>query len=356
VSRFKKIVALLILLSQLMVAAQVAYAGFGITPPYVRNDTLTRGSQYTQEIILVRGDPVEELQAEVTINVDKIGQWITVEPSLTFPLPVGKKQVPMKVTVTVPEDAKYGNYTGNIRVRTSSAGGPSGGVSLALGAQIDVDLRVVDQIRDFDLRRVELTELEEGYSKWFFDYPGRITFGMYVENTGNAPTAPSKVRFDIYNKKGDRLLESTENLGSIDEVEPFDTKKVEAFLPTWLPAGGYLVKYQIYKEDEVVKKGELTLSVMPQGTVPNYEPFGFEALPLSDKLLIASPIALLLLIIIIVILVRKFLRARPKRVRQKPRRTPAATPAHNPPFRPAVPSRGPAVRAHGSVVDLSRKR
>jgi hypothetical protein len=34
-----------------------ASAGFGITPPYVRNTSLTRNSIYEQQILLVRGDP-----------------------------------------------------------------------------------------------------------------------------------------------------------------------------------------------------------------------------------------------------------------------------------------------------------
>lgn len=351
----KKIIVSILTLSHLVIGVGVAHAGFGITPPYVRSDTLTRGSQFTQEIILVRGDPVEDLKAEITTNVPKIEEWISIDLGREFPLPAGKKQVPMKVTITVPEDAKYGTYEGNIRVRTSAPDGPSsGGVTLALGAQIDVDLRVVDHIADFDIRRVELSEIEEGYSQWFLDYPGRITFGMFVENTGNVPTAPTKVRFDIYNKKGERLLESTENIGSIDEVEPFQTQKVQAFLPTWLPAGGYLVKYQIYKGEEVTKQGELTLSVMPPGTVPNYEPFGFEALPFQDKLILGSPVAIILLGILAVIVTRKMRGGRPKRPRMRSKKD-------QKPNKPVVNQRTPrtrdaGVRAHGSVVDLSRKR
>jgi hypothetical protein len=32
------------------------FAGFGITPPYVRNTSLTRNSTYEQQILLVRSD------------------------------------------------------------------------------------------------------------------------------------------------------------------------------------------------------------------------------------------------------------------------------------------------------------
>lgn len=41
----------------LLVPVDLARASFGITPPYVRNTSLTRNSTYEQQILLVRGDP-----------------------------------------------------------------------------------------------------------------------------------------------------------------------------------------------------------------------------------------------------------------------------------------------------------
>lgn len=285
----KKILVRIIVIAIFLVGAQPAFAGFGITPPYIRSDTLTRGSEYTQEIILVRGDPVEDLKAEITINVPDAGGWISIDRGTEFVLPKGEAQVPIVATVRVPSDAEYGDYSGNLRIRTSSLT-PKSGVSIALGAQVDVAIKVVDNIYDFEVRRVELREAEEGHTKWWLDYPGRITFLMHIENTGNAPVSPSKVLFSIYDRKGENLLETVENLGDIEKIAAFDTSKVAAYIPTQLNPGGYKVKYSIYKEEEVVRTGDLNLSVLPKGVIPGYEPFGFEGLSFGDKASIVGPI------------------------------------------------------------------
>jgi len=331
------------------------YAGFGITPPYVRNDKLTQGSAYTQEIILVRGDPLEDLKAEVTVNVPGIEDWISIDKGKEFLLPKGEKQVPMLVTVRVPQDAAYEHYTGNIRIRTLSPN-PASGVSIALGAQIDVDLRVVDEIRDFEVKRVKVSEVEEPQRFWWLEYPGKITFTMGIENTGNAPTAPSRVQLDIYDKRGNVVLETTYNTNRIEDVLPFETRDVAAYLPTRLPPGAYLVKYSIFRfEDEVKRSGELTLSVLPHGTLTAYTGYGVDGLSLSDQLSIVVPLVLLLLLFAATLLI-----ARVRRRNRKARR-------HNPhddrTNRPRGSSRGvsrpPSHRSQGSpsasgVVDLKR--
>jgi hypothetical protein len=274
-----------------LLSAHTAYAGFGITPPYVRSDTLTQGSVFSQEIVIVRGDPVEDLKTDVTINVPGINQWITIDKGNSFILPKGATQFPIKITVTVPPDAEFGAYTGNIRIRTASLKQAESGVSIALGAQVDVDLKVVSEIFNFEVRRVELSEAEEGHRFWWLDYPGKINFWMHIENTGNVPASPSKVKFEIYNNAATTLLETVENTNKIERIEPFATKKVLATLPTWLKPGGYLIKFSIYKKDEIVKTGELTLSVLPGGTISGYVGYGFEGLPFEDKLSVVAPVA-----------------------------------------------------------------
>lgn len=275
-----------------LLTAHTAYAGFGITPPYLRSDTLTQGSVFSQEIVIVRGDPVEDLKTDVSVNVPGINQWITIDKGNSFVLPKGVTQFPIKITVTVPKDAKFGAYTGNIRIRTSSLKQADSGVSIALGAQVDVDLKVVSEIFNFEVRRVELSEAEEGHRFWWLDYPGKINFWMHIENTGNVPASPAKIKFEIYNNAATTLLETVESTNKIEKIEPFATKKVLATLPTWLKPGGYLIKFSIYKKDEIVKTGELTLSILPRGTIAGYVGYGFEGLPLEDKLSIVGPAAL----------------------------------------------------------------
>lgn len=275
-----------------------ALAGFGISPPYVRNDRLTRGSVYQQEIALVRSDPEEELKAEITMNTPEIESWITIDKGREFLLPKGETKVPIVVTVRVPEDADYTQHKGSIRIRTSASDAVQGsGVSIALGAQIDVLLEVVDKILDFTVRKIRVADLEEGRRKWGLYFPGKIRFFMTIENTGNEVYGPTKVRFEIYNSQKESLLEVTENTNKIEHIEPFAIKEVVAELPTRLPAGRYTAKYAIYKGEEIAQQNEINLSIGTLGSVAGYEGYGIMGLSIGDKFKLASAIVIPLILL-----------------------------------------------------------
>ncbi len=349
----KKLLFLLVILAlNFLVGAHTAFAGFGITPPYLRSNALTQGSHFTQEIIIVRGDPVEDLKTEITLNVPGINQWITVDKGLDFILPKGQQQFPITLSVDVPKDALFGAYTGSIRIRTSSLETAKSGVSIALGAQVDVDLKVVDEIYDFDVRRVELSEAEEGRKRWWLDFPGKIKFWMHIENTGNVPSAPSRVHFDVYSKVGAKLLESSDSTNDIEKTDPFATKKVLAELPTHLPPGGYLIKFFIYKSDQISKQGELTLSILPRGTIPGYEGYGFGGLSFGDKLSVIGP----LVAPVIFGGGYGFSRRRRRQNKEKGSGREVPVPVHRHPDATKAPTtKRNAPISHGAVVDLSRK-
>jgi hypothetical protein len=288
--------------------APFAYAGFGITPPYVQNDRLTRGTTFEQHITLVRSDPVDDLKVQITMNLPGVESWFSVDKGNEFVMPAGVSQMPIVVTVHVPPDAAYESHTGAIRIRTSSASAASSGaVSIALGAQVDVAITVVDKIFDFDVRRIRVTDLEEGYRKWSLFFPGKIRFFMTIENTGNTEFGPTKVRMDIYDSDSAQLLETTENTNNIEEVTPFGTKEVIAELPTRLPAGSYIAKYTIFKNADIAQQDQVSLSISPLGGVPGYTGYGFDGLSMTDKLKVGlvALVPLVFLIFLIVALVAR---------------------------------------------------
>jgi len=193
---------------------------------------------------------------------------------------------------------------------------------------------------------------------WWLEYPGKITFSMGVENTGNAPTAPSRVQLDIYDKRGNIVLETTYNSNDIEEILPFETREVQAYLPTRLPPGAYLVRYSIFRfEDEVKRAGELTLSILPKGTLTGYVGYGIEGLSMNDLLSIVVPIVVLVLLLLIIVIVIQ--RRKVRRSRRRTKRTDDTGYDDYPPQRrPLPPARnvaGSATRSSG-VVDLSRGR
>lgn len=301
----------------------VAEAGFGITPPYVSNDRLTRGTVYEQRIGLVRSNPDEELKVEITMNVPGIEDWFTIDKGKEFIIPKGAPNLPITITVNVPSDAEYKEYKGAIRIRTTpNTEQPSGGVSIALGAQIDVRLKVVDKIYDFNVRKISVGDIEEGRTRWGFYFPGKIRFFMMIENTGNTDYGPTKVHFDIYDSEGETLLESIDNTNEMDVIAPFATKDITAELPTRLPPGRYNAKYTIYKGDEIASQNEVTLSINPLGSIPGYEGYGFEGLAFEDKVKVALtvgvPLSLLVTLIGIVVSKRKRRGGRRRRMKAYP--------------------------------------
>ena len=306
-----KFVRLFVLtLAVFFIATQTTFAGFGVTPPYVTNVSLTRNSVYEQTIFLVRSDPSTDLKATITIDVPGVNEWFTIVEGQEFLLPKGEQKVPMTVKVVVPDDADYKQYKGNVRIKTGAPDGivAGGAVSISLGAQIDVDITVIDKkIRDFKVRKIGISDLNEGHKLGWLYFPGKIRFEMLIENIGNVPVSPTDVVFRIYDKSGNVLLEETHHKGKITEIDPFMTETVYAELPTKLPSGSYLARFEI-KNDETVKlQGEVNLSILPYGTLQTAG-FGFMGLSLPHKLSIIIPIIFVFLASMIV-----FLRIRRKR-------------------------------------------
>ena len=259
------------IVSIILIWASSALADFGISPPYIRNDKLIQGSYYEREIILVRGDPTKDLKAEVTLDVPQANDWISIDKGLEFVLPKGKKQVPIIISVDVPEGAELGDYKGAIIIVTSSLKPPEGGtVSIALGGQIDVDLNVIDEkIFDFKVNSIKILDLKEGWT---------IKFLMEIENIGNMELAPTKVHFDIYDIKKQQLLESVDNANQLETVKPFEIKEIVAEIPTKLGPGNYWVQFKIFRNEEMTRQGEIPFSIFSKGAV------GIESLELEEEI------------------------------------------------------------------------
>lgn len=296
---FAKSLCIAILLFVIL-GADLALAGFGVTPPYVRNTSLTRNSTYEQQILLVRGDPNIPLKATVVVDAPEISDWIEIVEGTEFELPRGEQKVPMTVRVKVPDDADFKNYSGYIRIKTGAVDDAvaSGAVNISLGAQIDIDLNVIDrEIKDFRIRKINISDLNEGHKfAWLF-FPGKIRFGMLLENTGNIDVAPSNVQFRIFDATGNVLLEDVKHKGKIEKVAPYATEEIVAEIPTRLPSGTYIARYQIYNDDEIKQEGEVNLNVLPYGTL-QVAGFGFMGLSLAHQVSVLLPILAFLALIL----------------------------------------------------------
>src|SRR3989339_579957 len=169
-----------------------AQAGFGISPPYLKTDKpIFPGANYEQTITLLRSSAEDELTAKITVNAPEIESWIAIDKGYSFDLPKGQLRVPMMVRVNVPDSAEIGDYKGyiNVKIVPKVQSGGSG-VSIALGARIDIDLRITDKaFLDFNVRRVSIPDFEQLGTPWkwpifsWFFYRTKVE--MKIENTGN---------------------------------------------------------------------------------------------------------------------------------------------------------------------------
>jgi hypothetical protein len=259
-SKFAKVFIALIAGLVFLLQSNIVLAGFGISPPYVNNQYLSRGSSYEQKIVLSRSEPNEDLKAEVTIEAPEIEKWISIKPAKEFILPKGEQQVPMFVVVTVPKDAQYKNYKGIIRVRTTPLTEPTGGqVRIVLGARIDVDLTVTKEtVIDFKVRGLNLPEVL--LKKWPLSLFNRIKVLAKIENLGNVLGAPTKVYLEILDLNEKDILYSGETK-KLEKVEPFKVKEISASFPVRVKPGQYWARVKIFKADEIKYQNKLILTI-----------------------------------------------------------------------------------------------
>ncbi|MCD6550234.1 hypothetical protein J7K24_01660 [bacterium] len=236
-------------------------AGFGITPPDIINEHLVPGSSFEETIYLTRGDPDEELTAQVIINDSPIKDWITIEKGERFPLPKGKKIVPMKVLINVPSGAEYGKYKGTITIKAVPSKNKGGQVSTILAGTVDIELLVTQEtFSDFKVKIISIpSEIEQN---------SPLVISIKLENLGNQKTRPSKVHLDIYDLYHKKILKSEDVYQFKGWVEPFQTGIVEAQSLLDLDLGEYWADISVYKGEEKVDFAKVYFKIVPQGSKP----------------------------------------------------------------------------------------
>lgn len=228
---------------------------FGISPPFINADRLVPGVKYETTIFLVQGSPEKDTRIQLAFEVpEKIKAWISTDQGEEFVIPAGVRQFPMKVTIAVPQDTDLGFYQGQIRVRTVPDAVEGAQVTVAVGAVIDVNLTVGDNvIADYVIRNLDILDIREGE-------PPQIT--ITIENIGNVPIAPDQATFDLYDKFGDVRIgfAQTEEL---EETPAFETKTfiVEFPLNIRLGIGEYWADARIYRGGEVAKSLKTVFNV-----------------------------------------------------------------------------------------------
>jgi hypothetical protein len=235
-----------VLVLSLILPSSAEGASFGVSPPYVQNYHLLRGSHYETTVNLL--SDTDEGWIEVHNDASYAQGWLTFEPGENFTWPEGSSRMHLKIIVDIPEDAELGAYTGEyIHVEKHTPPPEGGGVGIVVGGAIIVTLTVTDEeFLDFRVRDVHVMSTEEGWP---------IKVDLSIENEGNIGAAPTKVRLDVYSYQGQPPVQSAEDT-TLESIEPFTTKDIIAeFATTYLTIGEYFCGLEVYNGNETVWEG-----------------------------------------------------------------------------------------------------
>ena len=239
----KKIGLIPIIVLMVLFNANIAFAGFGVSPPKVLNHQLLPGSHFEQTIYLVQSKPEKELLAKVELDAPEIKDWISIDKGLEFIIPAGIQQFPIKISVDVPMDAEFKNYGGEMWIKTTPKEKGEGMVTVAYGGIISFDLRVsTEETFGFVVRGLDIDNTEEGRP---------IKIGISLQNVGNVADRPTKVHLDVFDQYHDKILYSGDN-AKLDDIKPFETKTIISKFSAKLGIGYYWADIKVYKDDKIL--------------------------------------------------------------------------------------------------------
>ena len=245
----------------LFLPPQNARAAFGISPPFMNIGTLVRGSRYVQTIFLVQDQPNQDLPILAKLDVPAaIRGWFTISPGERFAIPQGMRQFAATIEVKVPENADLGVYHGTLTFTT--APNEAGQVTIALGAQVDLNLVVgTDIVRKFSIALVKPQDIEEGWNPRVY---------VKANNEGNIAERFDGATLEIYDQFGAARLAYIQKKGAeLPEIPSFTTQDFVLEFPTdfHLGMGQYWASIALLHEGTVVGSQRTVFTVLKRGSL-----------------------------------------------------------------------------------------
>lgn len=238
----------------------------GISPPWVINHDLLRGSHFEKIVHINQGAPKEPLSAKVDITEvpSEFKDWITIQPGLEFTVPV-VQLFPVTVSIDVPPDAELKDYKGKIRITLLPEKKAGVQVTVGMAVGIDLDLKVVEkEVRLFNVALWGVKPMEEGWP---------VKIGFTIENKGNVEVLPFKARVEVYDEKRLKLFGSGEDT-KLEGVAAFTRGEIIGEFPIKLAEGFYWAKVKLYKDETEAIDYEGPFPVLRKGALGRQETKG----------------------------------------------------------------------------------
>lgn len=241
----------------LFVPSHALAAAFGISPPWIVNENLRPGDNLVYAINLSSNGLAEDMTIDTRFEGDpKIAQWLTVMNKAELVMKEGKSTVPMLIGVNIPEDAKIGRYTGNLRVNTVSTTGNQANVAVLLGGNIDINLNIIDyDVTDYWIQSIVTEPITEGQD---------IDLRIRVKNIGNTNVDSIMTTASIVDfKTGAELVNTSAEKLSIVVYPQVIAEPILTIKAPQLTAGNYWLNVESFKDNESIYKSRIYLTVVP---------------------------------------------------------------------------------------------
>lgn len=270
-----KVAIILVTLLLVLVWADNAQAGLGISPSRWVEKNALKGSHLEKVFTLSRSNPVVDLSFKAEIK-GEIKDWIKIDKGLDFTIPRGQQQFPIKVILDVPQEADYRDYQGSIRLKSESKDAETSGMGagVVLSSLIQIDLTVSEkEILEYEILQIAIPDSEAGEP---------VSIYLKIWNTGNVEAKPTKVTVDFFDKFKKINLGSYEviDFSGVPSVEPFSEGEIKIDIPAKFEAEQYWASIKVYQEAELLKSEDITFEVKEVGS---FEKAKKRVLPIKEE-------------------------------------------------------------------------
>lgn len=252
----KKTYYLFLFIAIFMGYAQFASASIGVSPPYIKSEILRPGTEFVQDITILRSAADEDVKLHVALDAPDIASWITVDGGFDFTFPKGQLRLTKNVIVKVPDNAPLGHYSGQMSISTKPADNQNADIAIALGAILDLNFTITDKVyTGFKIRGIRVPDFESPGKLWstkilsWLKRPLKVL--VRVENTGNIEVPSPQVTLDVYQIPAREKIASFKGK-SKEKIPPYQLKEVAFSFPSTIAAGEYWGKVKIYQEENII--------------------------------------------------------------------------------------------------------
>lgn len=239
----------------LFLPAAPAHAAFGISPPFLNADHLLPGAKYQQTVYLVQDQPDQDLNIQADLTMPQpAASWISIDKGFNFTIPQGTRQFPVTITISVPQGATLGAYSGNLTFTTQPSS--AGQVTIALGAQVSINLTVgTGTFEKYSVPLIQFPDILEGQSP---------TVHVKFENDGNVPESFDSATYQLYDQYDSVQLAYIQKSDGFPATAPFTISDYTVTFPVdfYLGVGEYWGVVNFYKNGQVVASQKAVFNVL----------------------------------------------------------------------------------------------